>query len=454
MNETLGSLLAGTSVPEIDPLALKLVPPGMGAIGLSFSDGYLLVAWPKAPAPGDVAKVSAAAGVPVKPLALTQASFDALDRKAEAVVVPESMDAPNVLDLALGLGASDVHLSAGLPPALRVGGDLRSVGQVPLSAQEVAKVATWLVGEEALAPDRFSGDLDRASEYQGWRLRVNVYRQSGQLAIAIRIIPGSPPDFSALRLPEVIAKFAELPRGLVLFAGPTGSGKSTSQAALLDIVNKTSSRHIVTVEDPIEYVHPQRNCVVHQREVGSDTQSFAVALKSVLRQDPDVIQVGEMRDLETISTTITAAETGHLVFATVHAGSAPEAVDRIVDSFPPESKALVRAQLAACLSGIVCQTILPAADRPGERQAVAEVLVMHDAARAHIRSGDTYQLRNDYRLAELGSMSLDQALAEAVALGRVDRDTAVGVCRDPEAFAQFLRVRTEGPVRMLDGGND
>jgi twitching motility protein PilT len=454
MAETLGSLLAETAAPDIDPLALKLVPPGMGAIGFGFSGGYLNVAWPKAPAPGDVAKVSAAAGVPVKPVTLTPAGFEALLHKAQSVVIPESMDATNVLDLALSLAASDVHLSAGLPPALRVGGDLRSIGQVPMSAQEVFKVAAWLVGEEALAPDRFTGDLDRASEYRGWRLRVNVYRQCGQLAIAVRIIPGSPPEFSSLRLPEVVAKFAELPRGLVLFAGPTGSGKSTSQAALLDIVNKTSSRHIVTVEDPIEYVHPQRNCVVHQREVGSDTASFAVALKSVLRQDPDVILVGEMRDLETISTTITAAETGHLVFATVHAGSAPEAVDRIIDSFPPESKALVRAQLAACLSGIVCQTLLPAADRPGERQVVAEVLVMHDAARAHIRAGDTHQLRNDYRLAELGSMSLDQALAEAVALGWVDRDVALGVCRDPEAFAQFLRVRMESPVRILEKSAD
>ena len=446
MSNIAGLLAEIGTTDEIDPLALKLVPPGLGAIGLGFADGYLRVAWPKAPSPGDVAKVSAAAGVPVKPVTLPSATFEVLSRRAAEISVPESMDATSVLDLALGLEASDVHLSAGLPPALRVGGDLRSVGQVPMSAAEVANVATWLVGAEALSPERFQGDLDCASEYLGWRLRVNVYRQTGQLAIAVRLIPGVPPELSSLRLPPVIAKFAELPRGLVVFAGPTGSGKSTTQAALLDIVNRNSSRHIVTIEDPIEYVHPQRNCVVHQREIGQDTASFAVALRAALRQDPDVVLVGEMRDPETISTTITAAETGHLVFATVHAGSAPEAVDRIIDSFPAESKSLVRAQLSACLVGIVCQTLLPAADRPGGRQAVAEVLVVHDAARAHIRSGDTHQLRNDFRLAELGSMSLDQALAEAVAMGRVDRDLARGVCRDPEAFAQFLRVRQEGDL--------
>ena len=446
---SLGAMLAEAVSGSIDPLALKLVPRETGAIGTSFTGGYLHVAWPKSPSPGEVARVSAEAGLPVKPVVCSEAQFAVLSRQADEVAVPESMSAGSVLDLALGLGASDVHISAGQAPALRVGGDLRSVGQVPMSAEEVAEVAAWLVGPDELAPGRFSGDLDKAASHKGWRLRVNVYRQSGQLAVAVRLIPGTPPEFSSLRLPQVIADFAELPRGLVLSAGPTGSGKSTTQAALLDIVNKTSARHIVTIEDPVEYVHPQRNCVVHQREVGQDTKSFAVALRSVLRQDPDVILVGEMRDPETISTTITAAETGHLVFATVHAGSAPEAVDRIIDSFPAESKSLVRAQLSGCLSGIICQTLLPAADRPGERQAVAEVLVMHDAARAHVRSGETHQLRNDYRLAELGSMSLDQALAEAVALGRVDRDVALTVCRDSEAFAQFLRVRTDDGVRGI-----
>lgn len=447
----LGGLLAEMQSREVDPLAAKLVPAGLKAVGVGFGDGFLHVAWAKKPDPADIAAVSAAAGVPVKPVIVTPTELDVLVQRASESGAPAAMDATSVLDLALSMRASDIHISAGLPPALRVGGDLRSVGQVPMSADEVMSVAEWLVGKEALSPERFQGDLDRASEYQGWRLRVNVYRQSSQLALAVRIIPGSPPSFASLQLPEVIQRFAYLPRGLVLFSGPTGSGKSTSQAALLDIVNRESSRKIITIEDPIEYVHPQRNCVVHQREVGHDTKSFAIALRAVLRQDPDVILVGEMRDPETISTTISAAETGHLVFATVHSDSTAGAVDRIVDSFPAESKSLVRTQLAACLSGIVCQVLLPAADRPGDRVAIPEVLVMHDAARAHIRSGDIHQLRNDFRMAELGSMSLDQALAQAVAEGRVERDVASGACRDRDAFVQFLRVALESKGMMFQG---
>lgn len=447
---SIGSLLTAIETVKVDPLAYKLVPADLGAIGVGFADGYLSVAWPHVPSPGEIAQVSSAVGLPVKPVTLTQQQFEALRAQTSSISVPESMSATSILDMAVGLRASDIHLSAGLPPAFRVNGDLRTVGQVPMSAQEVRSIAEWLVGQETLSPSKFHGDLDSASEYEGWRLRVNVYQQSGQLALAIRVIPASPPEFSSLRLPDVIATFAELPRGLILFAGPTGSGKSTTQAALLNIVNQKSSRHIVTIEDPIEYVHPQRNSVIHQREIGYDTKSFAVALRSVLRQDPDVILVGEMRDPETISTTITAAETGHLVFATVHASSAPEAIDRIVDSFPAEAKSLVRAQLAGCLHAIVCQTLLPSADRPGERQAVTEILIMHDAAKAHIRSGDTHQLRNDYRLNELGSMSLDQALADAVAKGRIERDVAESVCRDKEAFSQFLRVALDDGVRFHD----
>ncbi len=436
-------LLAHVADPApvpLDPLAVRLVPEGAGAVGMGFADGYLHVAWPRVPAPADIAQVAALVGVPVKPVALSAEDYEVLARRASALATKDATIGPSeVLDLALSLGASDVHLSAGLPPAFRVGGELRSVGQAPMTAAEVAAVAEWLVGPKPVS-EGFSGDLDRASEYRGWRLRVNVFRQVGQLALAVRLVPGMPPAFGSLGLPEVIERFAYLPRGLVLFAGPTGSGKSTTQAALLDIVNRTSSRHVITIEDPIEYVHPQRNCVIHQREVGQDTASFAVALRAALRQDPDVVLVGEMRDPETISTTLTAAETGHLVYATLHAGSAAEAVDRIVDAFPAEAKALVRTQLASCLEGIVCQVLLPAAGRPGQRQAVAEVMVVHDAVRAHIRSGEVHQLRNDFRKDELGSVSLDQALADAVATGMVIEADARAVARDPDAFHQFLRV--------------
>jgi twitching motility protein PilT len=440
---SLGDLLAQVTDPSpvpLDPLASRLVPAETGAIGMGFADGFLHVAWPRTPSPADIAELAAMVGLAVKPVALSQAEFAALAARLEAPADGATLlDAPSILDLALSLGASDIHLSAGMAPYLRVAGELRKVGDAPLTAGEVARVAQWLVGDAPVS-EGFSGDLDRASEYRGWRLRVNVYRQAGQLALAARLIPGSPPPFSSLGLSEAIERFAYLPRGLVLFAGPTGSGKSTTQAALLDIVNRTSSRHIVTIEDPIEYVHPQRRCVVHQREVGEDTKSFAVALRAVLRQDPDVILVGEMRDPETITTTLTAAETGHLVLATVHAGSASEAVDRIVDAFPAEAKALVRTQLASCLVGIVCQVLLPSATHPGQRQAVAEVLVAHDAVRAHIRSGEVHQLRNDFRKEELGSMSLDQALADAVARGVVLEADAAAVARDPEAFREFLKV--------------
>jgi len=439
---SMSELLSSMSDPgpvDLDPLAARLVPEGLGVVGMGFSEGYLHVAWHTgAPSPGEIAKVSSLVGMPVKPVVLDAAEFADLQVRANASVLEMTVDAPGILDLALQMGASDVHITAGRPPAFRSGGRLAAVGAVPLSAAEVGDVVTWLVGQGP-SEGSFSGDMDCAAEYRGWRLRVNVFRQMGRLAAAVRLIPGQPPKWDSVGLPDVIANFAHLSRGLVLFAGPTGSGKSTSQAALLDIVNNTSERHIVTIEDPIEYVHPQRSCIVHQREVGADTNGFAIALRAALRQDPDVILVGEMRDPETMSTTLTAAETGHLVFATVHAGSTSQAVDRIVDSFPAESKALVRTQLAACLVGIVHQELLPAAGRPGQRQAVAEVLVMHDAARAHVRSGEVYQLRNDFRLEELGSMSFDQALALAVAKGQVERAEAASRVHDLDAFSLFLR---------------
>lgn len=337
-------------------------------------------------------------------------------------------------------GASDLHISAGAPPMLRIDGALGPIENGKPWSREV--VRSTLLG--LLSPyerERFDSTLELDFAYTltaNARFRVNYYQDRGAMSAAFRIIPNEVKNLSQLGIPEAVASFATLPRGLVLVTGPTGSGKSTTLAALIDIVNSTRTDHIMTVEDPIEFLHRNKKSLVHQREVGRDTHSFSSALKHVLRQDPDVILIGELRDLETISTALTAAETGHLVFATLHTQDAAQTIDRIIDVYPPHQQMQIRSQLASTLQGIVCQTLVKRSTGAG-RVVAAEVLMMTPAIGNLIREGKTFQIGSAMQAGRaLGMATLDQHLAELVNDGSISRQSAIDKARDIASMTRMI----------------
>jgi twitching motility protein PilT len=344
---------------------------------------------------------------------------------------------------ALELGGSDLHLTAGVSPTVRVNGDLVRLAEYPmLTGSEIRRMIYGVLTQKQR--ERFETELEldmsHAVPTKG-RFRVNVFLQRDSMGAVCRAIPVDIVPLDQLGLPPSVERFAELPRGLVLVTGPTGSGKSTTLASLIDIINRTKPCHIMTVEDPIEFLHRHKSATVNQREVGEDTKSFAAALKHVLRQDPDVILVGEMRDLETVQTALTAAETGHLVFATLHTQDAPQSVDRIIDVFPAHQQQQVRTQLAAALQGVVTQQLVPASPGPG-RVCVAEVLVATPAVRNLIREGKTHQIYSSMQAGGAhGMTTMDQSLADLVRRGRVAMKTAIERCANPE---DLRRLAGEG----------
>jgi twitching motility protein PilT len=339
----------------------------------------------------------------------------------------EELHVNTLLAEVVKLRGSDLHLAVGLPPCLRVDGEVMPLeGYEPLNGSEIRRMIFGILTQRQR--ERFESDLelDTSHSVPGMgRFRVNVFLQRDSLGAVMRVIPDTIVPLEMLGLPGPVAQFAELPRGLVLVTGPTGSGKSTTLASLVDIINQRKALHIMTVEDPIEFLHHHKRSIVNQREVGEDTHSFAQALKHVLRQDPDVILVGEMRDLETISTALTAAETGHLVFATLHTQDAPQSIDRVIDVFPPHQQQQIRVQLASALQGIVCQQLLPKAGMLG-RTVAAEVLVATPAVRNLIREGKTHQIYSAMQAgAKFGMLTMDQSLAGLVRSGTVAMATAV-----------------------------
>jgi twitching motility protein PilT len=352
-----------------------------------------------------------------------------------------SMDLDDLLTYAVENGASDLHLSNQLPPCIRVDGSLRPIEGLPRLDNEQIREMIYRVLTQNLR-ERFEAtkELDASHMIHGvGRFRVNVFQQRGSVGAVLRAIPHDIPIFDSLGLPDIVAGFAELRRGLVLVTGPTGSGKSTSLASIVNIINRTKPLHIMTVEDPIEFLHTHQRAIVHQREVGSDTESFAEALRHVLRQDPDVILVGELRDIETISTALTAAETGHLVFATLHTQDAPQTIDRIIDVFPTAQQGQVRIQLASCLEAVVTQQLIISSTGLG-RVPVAEVMICSPAIRNLIRSSKTHQV---YSLMQTGGaqgmQTMDQGLARAVRAGRVTEATAFDRCHDPAELRDHLK---------------
>jgi twitching motility protein PilT len=326
---------------------------------------------------------------------------------------------------AIKAGASDLHITVGLPPMIRVSGKVQPLDYPPLTANTTREMLYDILSNEQRQRLENDWELDIAYTLpRAARFRVNVYFQRGSLGAAFRTIPEKVLNFNELGLPKAIEQMAETPRGLVLVTGPTGSGKSTTLASMVDKINEERHEHIMSVEDPIEFLHTHKNCIVNQREVNQDTKSFAEALKHVLRQDPDVILVGEMRDLETISLAITAAETGHLVFATLHTQDAPQTVDRIIDVFPSHQQAQVRAQLAIALQGIVTQTLIPKRDGKG-RVVACEILVPTPGIRNLIREGKNHQIYSAMQTGgKFGMQTMDAALVALVRKGAISREEA------------------------------
>ncbi len=351
-----------------------------------------------------------------------------------------SLEIDDLLTYAVQVGASDLHLADRLPPAIRVNGSIRRVDGLPALTNDQLRHMLYNILPQA-ARERFeaSKELDTSHSIHGvGRFRVNVFQQRGSIGSVLRMIPHEIPPFEALGMPQQIASFAELRRGLVLVTGPTGSGKSTTLASIIGIINHTKPLHIVTVEDPIEFLHGHGQAVVNQREVGVDTSSFAEALRHVLRQDPDVILVGEMRDLETIATALTAAETGHLVFATLHTQDAPATIDRVIDVFPTNQQEQIRIQLASTLEAVVTQQLVLNATGDG-RVPVCEVMVCTPGIKNLIRSAKTHQI---FSLMQTGSnfgmQTMDQALAKAVRAGAITEAMAYDRCHNPTELRDHL----------------
>jgi len=348
-----------------------------------------------------------------------------------------------LLEYLLDRNGSDLHLSAGAKPSIRVHGSLRPIdGYDVLDGETIERLVFAVIDEDRKAAFKGELELDVAYAMPGRsRFRMNVFRQRGSVGAVLRAIPFRIPEFDSLGLPQIVKSFAELPRGLVLVTGPTGSGKSTTLASLLDIINRTKAVHIISCEDPIEFLHSHKTAIVNQREVGQDTHSFGAALKRALREDPDVILVGEMRDLETIHMALTAAETGHLVFATLHTQSAPQTVDRIVDVFPPEQQGQIRVMLATTLQAVVTQQLVPTADSRG-RAVAAEVLVATAAVRNLIRESKGHQIPTQMQAgAQYGMVTMDQHLAELVRTRRIALDVAVERAANPDDLRNLLGLK-------------
>jgi twitching motility protein PilT len=344
-------------------------------------------------------------------------------------------------------GASDMHITTGSPPLLRVDGSIVPLKLPPLSPIETKQLCYSVLTEEQKIQFEKNKELDLSFGVKNLsRFRANIFMQRGAVSGAFRSIPFKILSFDELGLPPVVAELAARPRGLVLVTGPTGSGKSTTLASIIDKINTETRQHIMTVEDPIEYLHPHKKSIVNQREVGSDTATFKDALKYVLRQDPDVVLVGEMRDLETIEAAMTIAETGHLVFATLHTNSAVQSINRVIDVFPPHQQPQIRAQLSFVLEGVVSQLLLPRAGGPGRALAL-EVMVPNPAIRNLIREDKVHQIYSQMQIGQIkhGMQTLNQSLHSLYARRLITLEEAIGRSSDPDELRNMIEGKGAGP---------
>ena len=353
-----------------------------------------------------------------------------------------AIDINKILDESRALGCSDLHFTVGIPPIVRQGGNLRKLSSYPdMTEIDIRGICDNMSNEKQRQSikDHIDTDFTYVST-RGFRHRVNVYHQRGDTAIAIRLLRNDIPTLEDLDMPPILGDFAMRPRGLILVTGPTGSGKSTTLAGMIDYVNCNRSAHVITVEDPIEYIHEHKRCMINQREVGDDVESFALSLRAALREDPDVILVGEMRDYETITAAVTAAETGHLVMSTLHTTSASDTINRIIDAFPAHQQNQIRTQLATVLVGIIAQTLIPKADGTG-RVAALEILNATDSIKAMIRDNKVHLIQTAIQTGRKdGMVCLDQELARMVKEGTITEMHAREKSLDINEFERYMKA--------------
>lgn len=476
---------AGQGLPQQPPAGVPvLAPAATSATGTAAPGGYGAPAAPYgqapapfAPPPGHPAQVSqqAPVHVPTQPAPPSPSESQQPARAAapgtraalRSSGAPQrsgvgtqrhedDLDLDSTLVAMVQAGASDLHLTSGAAPTIRLSGSLQPLDGFPVMEAEALRRTLYAVLTQKQR-EKFEANLELDLSYsvRGLaRFRLNLYQQRESIGAAFRVIPYEIKPLEQLGVPPVVATFAGMPRGLVLVTGPTGSGKSTTLASIIDLANRTRSDHIMTVEDPIEFLHRHKKALINQREVGEDTHSFGNALKHVLRQDPDIILVGEMRDLETISVALTAAETGHLVFATLHTQDAAQTIDRVIDVFPASQQAQVRTQLAGAIQGVVSQTLCKRASGVG-RSVATEVMVATPAIRNLIREGKTHQIYSAMQAgAQQGMHTMDQHLAELVKQGAITYEVGLEKCHHIEDFNR-LTGRFSGPSQGAAGlGND
>ena len=347
-------------------------------------------------------------------------------------------DVEELVTTAAARNASDIHLIAGLPPKCRIDGALVNLHDEVLTHDNCESIAASLAGAAEYERMKKIGELDFARTIADERIRINLFRQQGNVSAALRILSNRIPELAKLGLPRIVSDFPSYNKGIVLVTGETGSGKSTTLAAILDQINHTRAEHIITLEDPIEYIYQPDRAIINQREIGVDTRSYADGLRAILREDPDIILIGEMRDAETMETALTAAETGHLVFATLHTNSAPDSVDRIVGSFPAERQQQIRLQLSTTLKAILSQQLLGRRGGKG-RVCACESLINTSAIANLIREGKTPQMYSSMlSAANVGSMTMDNCLLQMVSDGRIDRDVAFESCNDHDYIKKKL----------------
>ncbi|MDB6152067.1 MAG: pilT 1 [Chthoniobacteraceae bacterium] len=345
----------------------------------------------------------------------------------------------DLLRLVIDEGASDLHISVGSPPVLRLRGELVKLEIAPLTAENTETLARAITSDGNMQRVNEEGSVDFGFSFRGEnRFRVSVYRQKGFIGIALRLVPRRLLTLDEIGFPSAVRELLSLPRGLVLVTGPTGSGKTTTLATMIDVINSTKRSHIITIEDPIEYYHDHRVGIVNQREIGVDLPTFADGLRRALRQDPDVILVGEMRDLETMETAITAAETGHLVFSTLHTTGASRTVDRIIDAFPSDQQEMIRTQLSTNLKAVISQLLLPRIDGKG-RVAAFEIMINTPSIAALIRDNKTFRISNDILTgSKYGMVSLEASLVNHYLNGLISYEQVVTKAQDPQAAIQLI----------------
>jgi len=438
----LSALVGYVVVPVLsDPMAVARhgdpAPAGAGPGGDARGLGYSTAAHTSMAGAGNTASGTASSTTMSEAAPGSALSVPDITTPGESNV-PLHID--DLLRYAVSVGASDLHLTSAMPACIRLHGAIRPIDGCPrLTNEQIRDMIFGILPQSKREQFEAAKELDTSHSIAGvGRFRVNVFLQRGTVAAVLRAIPHEIPSFDTLGVPEAIRAFTELRRGLVLVTGPTGSGKSTTLAALVDIINRTKPLHIITVEDPIEFLHNHKHSIVNQREVGQDTTSFAEALRRVLREDPDVIMVGEMRDLETISMALTAAETGHLVFGTLHTQDAPQTIDRIVDVFPTNQQEQIRTMLAGALEGVVTQQLIVNAEGTG-RIASCEVMVCTSAVRNLVRSNKTHQIYSLMQTGgQYGMQTMDQGLARLVREGRVTESVAFDRCRNDDDLRNHL----------------